>query len=92
MSKLSNWSRRKQSGSSYYDTYAEVQGVELDPVRVFYYVSPAEPDVNWAGDLEIESVEYQGRDVFPDMTDREQEAIREQINDWLIASAEDERY
>ena len=54
-------------GDQEFKTYVEVNDVELDVV-VFYDTSPAEPDVNWGGDLNINCVESEGKDVWSQMS------------------------
>ena len=81
----------KKKVGDYWDTFAEVAEVELHPVRVFFDSSPPEPDVNWGGGLDLESAEYHGRDVLPDMSQAEEEALLERLSEHLNSWAEDER-
>ena len=83
---------RKRSSSDYIESYAEVGEIELNPVKIWYDLSPAEPDVNWGGDLEITSVEYQGKDVLPDMSAAEVDAVLQQVSEFLTSYEEDWRY
>ena len=79
--------------SQYYmETYVEVCGEELDPCRVYFDASPAEPDVNWPGGLEIESIEYEGKDITSQVEGAELDSLAERIEEYLNACAEDERW
>jgi hypothetical protein len=61
-----------------FETYAMLDGEEVEPVEVFYEASEEEPDVNWPGGLDINRVIYQG------------ESITDRVEDWeeLQARAE----
>ena len=83
---------KKKKHGDYWDTYCEAAEVELDNCRVFFDSSPPEPDVGYGGGLDLESVEYQGRDVLPDMSKAEEEGLLERLSEHLNAWAEDERY
>ena len=67
-------------GDQEFKTYAEVAEVERD-VIVYYDTSPAEPDVNWGGDLNIQSVECDGKDVWSQMSTEERNDLLERLND-----------
>ena len=90
--------KKQKLGSDYMDTYVAVVPTkqnpfdELDPVRVYFNSSPAEPDVNWPGGLEIESIEYEGKDITAQVEGAELDSLAERIEEYLNASAEDERY
>ena len=73
-------------------TYVELDGEELD-VEVNYDASPAEPDVNWPGGLDIESVIYQGKDIFGKLTKEEVDNLLERTSEYLNTyGSEDPRY
>ena len=67
-------------GDQTLDTFCEINGIEHD-VLVSYYTSPAEPDVNWAGDLEIQGVYLAGEDVMDNMTDAELTQLVLRVNE-----------
>ena len=73
--------KRINYGSQEFDTYVWIGGEEFD-VCVHYDTSPAEPDVNWAGGLDITAVylEDQGC-VMDDMTDEEFEQLEMRVNE-----------
>lgn len=77
-------------GSQEYETYLEVEGVELD-VTVVYSAQPPEPDVNVAGGIEIEGVYLKDKDDM-DITalcsDVELETFANDINDYLVSAWE----
>ena len=83
---------KQKFGSDYMDTYVEVCGVEFDPCRVYFDASPAEPDVNYPGGLEIVSIEYEGKDITAQVEGAELDSLAERIEEYLNACAEDERY
>ena len=68
-------------GDQQWDTFCEIQGVEHD-VCVHYETSPAEPDVGWAGGLDINGVylEDQGCQIS-NMTDDEYEQLLMRVNE-----------
>ena len=69
-------------GDMQWDTYCEVKGVECD-VCVHYYTSPAEPDVNWGGDLEITGVYFEDEgDISGQMTSEEHEQLMMRLNEY----------
>lgn len=70
-------------------TYVEVDEVELAPCTVNYESSPAEPDVNWGGDLDVLSVIHNGVDVYPKMSARERDHLLERLSDHLADSYDD---
>ena len=66
----------------------EVNGIELD-VSVIYDLSPAEPDVNWPGGLDIFGIYYEDQGcVMSQMTDEEIDRVYTAIEDDLQAEAE----
>jgi len=73
-------------------TFVEVDEQELDPCTVNYESSPAEPDVNWGGDLEVLSVIHNGLDVYPQMSARERDYLLDRLGDHLIDMADDSGY
>jgi len=83
---------RIRYGDQEWDTFCEIQGVEHD-VCVHYYTSPAEPDVNWGGDLDIQHVwlEDQGCQIS-NMTDEEYEQLELRVNEHENSRHEDTRY
>lgn len=68
-------------GDQQWETHCEIQGFEHE-VTVEYYTSPAEPDVNWPGDLDIQGVylEDQGCQIN-NMTDWEFEQLEMRVNE-----------
>ena len=78
--------------SDYWITFVEVDEEELDPCKVYYDASPAEPDVNWPGGLDIESIEYKGHDVTSKVSDEEMDSLLMRTEEHLNAMAEDPRY
>ena len=82
---------KNKLGDSWF-TYVELDGEELD-VEVNYDASPAEPDVNWPGGLDIESVIYQGKDIFGKLTKEEVDNLLERTSEYLNTyGSEDPRY
>jgi hypothetical protein len=73
-------------------TFVEVGEQELDPCTVNFESSPAEPDVNWGGDLEVLSVIHNGLDVYPQMSARERDYLLDRLGDHLIDMADDSGY
>jgi len=73
-----------------WQTYAEIQGVEHD-VCVHYNTSPAEPDVDWGGDLNIQWVilEDQGCQIS-NMTDDEFDQLEMRVNEHESARWEED--
>ena len=62
-----------------YNTTAVIGGVEHD-VLVHYAVGPPEPDVGWAGELEIHAVWFEDEgDIQEQMSPEELEALIEQL-------------
>ena len=63
-------------------TYCTVAGVEHDDVAVFWEYAPPEPDVNFAGGVEVCSVilEDQGCIMY-DMTDAELKELETRLLD-----------
>lgn len=87
-----NTARKKSLGDSWV-TYVEVGDEELDNVEVNYDVSPAEPDVNWGGGLDILSVIHNGEDVMDRMTTRQVEDLAERTDEYITSYyCEDHRY
>jgi hypothetical protein len=68
-------------GDQEFRTFCEIQGVE-HAVCVHYDTSPAEPDVGWAGGLDINGVylEDQGCQIS-NMTDEEYEQLEMRVNE-----------
>ena len=84
--------KRNKLGDSWF-TYVELDGEELDNVEVNYDASPAEPSVGFGGDLEIESVIYQGKDIFGRLTAEEVDNLIERTSEWINTyHCEDQRY
>ena len=83
---------RQRKNPDYLETYVEVNEEELDPCKVWFDASPAEPDVNWPGGLEIEMIEYKGEDITDHVGGAELDSLAERIEEYLNACAEDERY
>ena len=82
----------KKTGD-YWITYVEVEERELDPVEVWYDVSPAEPDVNWGGGLDIECVMYKGNDVLDKLSSEELDNLIDRTSEYLNTyHGEDPRY
>ena len=82
---------KNKLGDSWF-TYVELDGEELD-VEVNYDASPAEPDVNWPGGLDIESVIYQGKDIFGRLTAEEVDNLLERTSEYLNTyGSEDPRW
>jgi len=82
---------KNKLGDSWF-TYVELDGEELD-VEVNYDASPAEPSVGFGGDLEIESVIYQGKDIFDRLTKEEVDNLLERTDEWITTyHCEDHRY
>lgn len=74
-------------------TFVEVDEQELDPCTVNYESSPAEPDVNWPGDMKVLSVIHGGVDVFKQMSARERDHLLDRLGDHLAAAeADDDGY
>ena len=74
--------RARKGGSAYLcDTYVEVDGEELE-VTVEYEVSPAEPDVTFAGSLDICAVMHGKEDVFEKISSEEMDALAERVSEW----------
>ena len=48
---------------SKFTTYVEIRGEQFDDVECEYESSPAEPDVNWAGSMDIISVMHNGEEL-----------------------------
>ena len=80
-----------QYGDQTLDTFCEINGIEHD-VLVSYHTSPAEPDVNWAGDLEIQGVYLAGEDVMGDMTDAELTQLVLRVNEEEDARTDPSNY
>lgn len=57
-----------------------IGGEDYDSVDVYYEVGPPEPDVNWPGDLTINSVQVNGQEVRDVLTALEQELLQEKIS------------
>ena len=82
---------KNKLGDSWF-TYVELDGEELD-VEVNYDASPAEPSVGFGGDLEIESVIYQGKDIFDRLTKEEVDNLLERTDEWITTyHCEDHRF
>jgi len=64
-------------------TFVEVDELELNPCTVNYESSPAEPDVNWPGDMKVLSVVYNGVDVYTQMSARERDYLLDRLGDHL---------
>jgi hypothetical protein len=70
------------------DTWVEIDGVEMD-VLVHYRISPAEPDVNWAGDLEIQGVYYEDHGNIEDqIEDKEFNELVERVSNLLTQAGD----
>jgi hypothetical protein len=54
---------RMKTREHVFTTYVDVDGVERYPVQAYYEVEPAEPDVNFPGGIEINSVMYKKDDI-----------------------------
>jgi len=66
-------------GDRSWDTYIEIDGVEHD-VKVTYYTSPAEPDVNHAGDCEITGVYFEDEgDITSKIPQADYDALQERL-------------
>ena len=59
-------------------TWEDPQGNEHE-VRVFYDISPPEPDVNWPGDLEIYAVVIEDDNIIDEISDEWLDLIKDQI-------------
>ena len=68
-------------GDQYLDTYLELEGVENE-VRVHYESSPDEPDVNYFGGVEINSVILMGWDVLWLMNEAERDALYQRVYEY----------
>ena len=69
-------------GDQQWDTYCEIGGHEQD-VCVHYDTSPAEPDVGWAGGLDITGVYLEGQgDQIPNMSEDEIDQLELRVNDY----------
>jgi hypothetical protein len=83
-------SRHKMPGSQKWDTWVEVDGVELD-VAVFFDSSPAEPDVNWGGDLDITAVYFQDEGCMLEaMSEDETEALYTRVEEQFFGEEEEQ--
>ena len=69
---------RIKYGDQYLDTYLELEGVENE-VRVHYESSPDEPDVGYAGGVEINSVILRGWDVLGLMNEAERDDLYQRV-------------
>jgi len=77
-------------GAMQWDTFAEIQGVEQD-VCVHYYTSPAEPDVNSGGDLDIHGVYFEDQGCqIGNMTDDEYEQLELRLIDHVNVEPDEE--
>ena len=59
-------------GDMEWETYCEIGEVE-HTVVVYYDTYPAEPDVGWAGGLDINGIYLDGKDVSARLSDSETE-------------------
>ena len=64
-------------------TFVEVDEVELDPCTVNFEKSPAEPQINWGGDLYILAVMHAGEDVYGRMSAKERDYLLDRLSDHL---------
>ena len=63
------------------DTHATIFGVEGEYVSVEVEISPPEPDVNFAGDIEITAVWYEDIGcVMDEMSDAEIEELTDRVD------------
>ena len=76
----------------YWMTYVEVNDEELDPCKVYYDSSPAEPDVGWAGGLDIELVEYEGIDITGKISSEEMDSLQQRTDEYLTSMQKENRY
>ena len=74
---------------NYHDTWVTCAGVELDNCRIYFDDSPPEPDIGYSGDFTVESVEYQGRDVYSEMSGDEVEDVADRIVEYINSWYED---
>ena len=66
-----------------WETYCEIGGVECD-VLVHYHSSPAEPDVNWPGGVDVQGVYFEDQGcLLTEMTDDEIEQLTMRLNEHL---------
>ena len=72
---------RKIGGAYQYDTYVEIDGEELE-VTVEYEVSPAEPDVNFAGSLDLCAVLHGKEDLIDKISSEETDRLVERVSEW----------
>ena len=82
---------RNNLGDSW-TTYVEIDDIEYHPCVVNYDASQAEPDNNWAGGLDIESVMYKGEDLWGRMSPEAVEDLIQRTTDQLNEMAEDPRW
>ena len=76
----------------YWMTYVEVNDEELEPCKVYYDLSPAEPNVGWAGGLDIELVEHKGIDITGKISSKEMNSLLQRTDDYVISMEQDNRY
>ena len=81
--------RSRPKTPDYWITYVELGDVEIDDVKVYYDSSPPEPDVNWAGGLDIESVMQGDVDIFGLLTANEVDNLEMRLTEYLNAYGED---
>ena len=79
-------------GHNEWDTYVTVNDVELD-VCVHYYTSPAEPDVNWGGGVDITGIFFEDEgDITAKVSESEIESLYQRVEEHENARWEDPRY
>ena len=68
-------------GDMEWETYCEIGEVE-HTVVVYYDTYPAEPDVGWAGGLDINGIYLDGNDVSGRLSDSETEQLRMRVEEY----------
>ena len=69
-------------GAQRLQTYCEIQGIEQD-VLACYDTSPAEPDVNWPGGLDLTAVIFEDEGcVMSHMTEEEVSELESRLDEY----------
>lgn len=71
------------------DSFVSIGDIEYEPVRVFFDTSEPEPDVNWHGDFNINSVMYKDQELIGRISKDELVNLEERLTEELNASYED---
>ena len=74
------------------ETFATIDGVDYNTVEVYWEATPAEPDVNWPGSFEVNSVTVCGKEMVNCMTGDELDDLTKRLYEDECAACEDQRY